>query len=431
MATSRGRTAVALLLAAGLAVVTMGGRTSARGRGAIQPAGERWVIGTPIVTYWGGPDMSGPLASRLAAGGWNLVWCGEADLDTAARLGLRCQLRHPLLSPDAFAKGGAQALRDLVRRVRRHPALYTYFLVDEPSAAQFETLGRLVALLREEDPAHAAYINLLPTYATNAQLGTAGRPAEAYRSYVRRFVADVRPALLSFDHYNLMRESDRPDYFLNLAIVRQEAMAAGLPFLAIVQASAWDDKHRVPTPAELRYLVYTTLAYGAQGLSYYVLHYRQHRGGAIDDAGAPTTLFEPMTRLNREFARLAGEMRRHRQTGVYHVGSQPEGTSVLPLDAAIQARAAIGAAPAPRGLVVALLGSDSPAGATHAFIVNADHRSEVDVAVRGRAALEWFAPDDGRWVTGENAGSTFTLAPGDGRLVRLRERSSAAVREMR
>jgi len=37
----------------------------------------------------------------------------------------------------------------------------------------------------------------------------------------------------------------------------------------IGQACTWDAKlMRVPTDNEMRYLVYTTLAYGAQGISY-------------------------------------------------------------------------------------------------------------------------------------------------------------------
>ena len=56
--------------------------------------------------------------------------------------------------------------------MRRHPALYSYFITDEPSAPAFAGLGKLVAYLRQRDPDHLAYINLFPTYASNEQLGT-------------------------------------------------------------------------------------------------------------------------------------------------------------------------------------------------------------------------------------------------------------------
>jgi hypothetical protein len=176
----------------------------------------------------------------------------------------------------------------------------------------------------------------------------------------------------------------------------------------------------VPTPAELRFLVYTSLAYGAQGISYYVLSYRNHSGGAIDGTGAPTPLFEPMARLNGEFVRLVRATSGLSPIGVYHVGAQPEGTSVLPLDASIQARVPSGRGSAGRGLVLTLFGTGGPAGATHAFVVNANHDSPVGVVLRGRTSMESLALDDGRWVPAERRDMVLTLAPGDGRLVRVR-----------
>lgn len=43
-----------------------------------------WQVGTPIVTYWAGPEMTDKTALQMAEGGWNLVWCRELELDVAA-----------------------------------------------------------------------------------------------------------------------------------------------------------------------------------------------------------------------------------------------------------------------------------------------------------------------------------------------------------
>ena len=142
----------------------------------------------------------------------------------------------------------------LIARVRHHPALYDYYITDEPSATNFAALGKLVAYLRERDPAHLAYINLFPTYASNEQLGTKGDTVTAYREHLRQYVDIVKPGLISYDHYQLAVEGDRQDYFLNLAMIRRAAQDAGLPFLNIVQAATWDKSMRVPTGDEVRYL---------------------------------------------------------------------------------------------------------------------------------------------------------------------------------
>lgn len=65
--------------------------------------------------------------------------------------------------------------------------------------------GELVAFLRERDPAHLAYINLLPTYASNEQLGNKGDTVAEYREHLRSFVETVKPAMLSYDHYHFMK----------------------------------------------------------------------------------------------------------------------------------------------------------------------------------------------------------------------------------
>jgi hypothetical protein len=83
-----------------------------------------------------------------------------------------------------------------------------------------------VAYLRERDPAHMAYIDLFPTYASNEQLGTSGDQVTAYREHLRQFIDVVRPRLLSYDHYQFATDGDIDGYFLNLAMVRAAAQEA-------------------------------------------------------------------------------------------------------------------------------------------------------------------------------------------------------------
>ncbi|HQK23868.1 MAG TPA: hypothetical protein PLM66_13345, partial [Candidatus Latescibacteria bacterium] len=72
---------------------------------------------------------------------------------------------------------GASDWRDTVREVvldySWHPALWGYYLTDEPSASQFGTLAEITREFEKLDPAHPTYINLFPNYANEEQLGTA------------------------------------------------------------------------------------------------------------------------------------------------------------------------------------------------------------------------------------------------------------------
>jgi hypothetical protein len=399
------------------------------GRSADAPSGSPWTVGTPIVTYWAGPPLTDAVAQQMQAGGWNLAWCTEKELAVAQRHNLRAQLTDPLLSTksldDATQK---QNLDALIARVRSHPALYAYFLTDEPSAGQFPALGRLVAHLKERDPAHLAYINLFPTYASNEQLGNTGDAVTAYREHLRQYVTIVKPALISYDHYQFTVKGDTENYFLNLALIRRAAREAGLPFLNIVQACTWTPSMRVPTGDEMRYLVYTTLAYGAQGISYYVYSCAGHTGGIALADGTPTPLYDALKILNRDFVAVASELQGLQSIGVYHRGVKPPGTEPVPADAAfVLDPLPADRTPPPPSVAVALglFGPPgrrlTPADATHAVVVNLDYRSDATVGLSARAPFQVFAAQPpAPWTGAGEAKAELRLGKGEGRLVRLR-----------
>ena len=111
---------------------------------------------------------------------------------------------------------------------------------------------------------------------------------------------------------------------------------AEVPFLNIVQAATWSPVMRVPDAEEMRFLVYTTLAYGAQGISYYVYCWPKHTGGIANPDGTPTALYPVLKLLNRDFAIMAAELQPLKSLGVYHAGVFPPGAVAVPSDCAFQ-----------------------------------------------------------------------------------------------
>lgn len=410
-------------------VALVAATTSCRTAKPKATASPGWRVGRPIVTYWAGPAMTDAVADQMAAGGWNLVWCGEKDLDLAQRHGLRAQLQDGLLSPASLDNPGQlEKLDALVARVKGHPALYDYFITDEPNATNFPGLGRLVAHLREKDPAHLAYINLFPTYASNEQLGTKGDVETAYREHLRQFVDIVKPGLISYDHYQFMTNGDMGEYFLNLSMIQRAAQEAGLPFLNIVQAASWAPPVRVPNGDEMRYLVYTTLAYGAQGISYYVYCCPGHTGGIASADGSPTPLYEALKTLNREFAAAAEELQPLRSVGVYHAGMLPKGAVALPKDAPFRLDPPVPAMECKprervRGVMLGYFGrpprSGKPSKPTHVVVVNLDYRAEAVVGLTGPGKLEEFNPSVGEWAPDGGKHVELRLPPGGGKLLRV------------
>jgi hypothetical protein len=378
-----------------------------------------WQVGTPIVTYWAGPSLTDAVAQQMVEGGFNLVWCvSEKELDVAGRHGLRGLFTDGLLAPASLDDTKRREELDaLITRVSKHPAFYAYYLIDEPNASQFPLLGKLVAYLRQRDPLHLAYINLFPTYANNQQLGTKGDVVTAYKEHLRRYIEQVMPSLISYDHYQFKLKGDGDQFFLNLAMIRRAAQEAGVPFLNIVQACTWaPDAMRVPNPDELRYLVYSTLAYGAQGISYYVYACVNHQGSLVSLDGTPGPLYHAVKSYNREFVAVAKELQQLQSLGVYHTSMREPGCEPLPADAlfhldSLQSPTLL------RGFLLGFFGAvERP---THAVVVNLDYTAEVSTSLVGPVELELFDATTAQWTSVKKAAIKLILSPGGGKLVRV------------
>ncbi|MCX8108243.1 MAG: hypothetical protein N3G20_05500, partial [Verrucomicrobiae bacterium] len=307
-------------------------------------------------------------------------------------------------------------LDELISRVKQHPAMYAYFVTDEPGATAFAALGKLVSHLRERDPAHLAYINLFPTYASNEQLGTKGDVVTAYREHLRRFVCEVKPALLSYDHYQFRANDDGNQYFLNLSMIRQAARWARIPFLNIVQACSWTPSMRVPNCDEMRYLVYTTLAYGAQGISYYVYCCPGHTGGIALPDGTPTGLYHALKVLNRNFVAVASELQGYDSMGVYHTTLNEPGCEPMPPGCVFRICNPRESSADGRGILLGLFGRGNKP--THVIVVNLNYRSAKTTAIQGPGELEKFDAESKQWKALRSTTAEFSLEPGGGVLLR-------------
>ena len=114
-----------------------------------------------------------------------------------------------------------------------------------------------------------------------------------------RYVELVNPDLFMFDHYPLQRNGETQDHYLyNLNWGRQTAMTYKLPYWMYLQA--WgrvEEKptyaYRIPDEADLRFLVFTFLAHGGTGITWF--HYYGHPESMVVDTGVknPARTEEP------------------------------------------------------------------------------------------------------------------------------------------
>lgn len=171
---------------------------------------------------------------------------------------------------------------------------------------------------------------------------------------------------------------------------------------------------RIPNPNELRYLVYSTVAYGAQGISYYVYAHPNHYGSLVNLDGVPGPLYHAVKSYNREFAAMAKELQPLRSLAVYHTAMREAGCEPLPADASFRLDASQPGSP--RGFLLGFFGAtDKP---THVVVVNLDYTAEARTSLVGPGRLERFDAATSQWTGAKDAPVELVLPPGGGALVR-------------
>lgn len=407
-------------------------------------AAKSWKQKEFSITFWCPPPATDEHLTRVVAEGFNLTSTPEKGLEVTARHGPRATLMSEWLTPEMLDGPAKRSQLDsLPDRVKHHAALEAYCLVDESGAGAFPGLGRLMACLRERDPAHLACINLLPTYANEQQRGVSANAAERarvgiptnfagvvtddktvlrYREHLKQYVETVRPDLISNDHYHFLKPDqdgqlvDGKQYFLNLALIRMAAREAGKPFLNIIQANTIKKSWRRPNAQEMRFLVFTTRASGARGSSYCTYWGPPAYHGLYQD-GKAAPLLEPVAALNEEISAFGPALMQLDSIPVYHTAPLPYGAEALPAHAPVEIAG-------PGEFVLGLFGQ---AGKTTAFMgVNRDYRqpaeAAVQVALAGGGSRE-LDRRTGRWTAGQRLSPERTvktqLSPGDGRLFRV------------
>ncbi len=297
---------------------------------------------------------------------------------------------------------------ELISEVRNHPAVFGYYLRDEPSASFFPGLATVSSVVKELHPGVWPYINLFPNYADASQLGT-----KTYDEYLEKFIETCEPPILSYDHYAIFEGGGmRGEYFANLESVRRSAVKHKLPFWQIV-LSVGCLNYREPSMTDLRFQVYTSLAYGAHGLAYFKYFTPgagNYRNGPIDQFGHETPMWSNMRQINLQVGKLAPTLLKLTSDRVYHFGTVPAGCT----------------GPDEKSLVKAMAGPMMVGDFTHTdgsryvMVVNKDFAGSATAWPEFRkpvSKLQFVSPYDGTLTPYE--GEYVWLAPGQGVLLKI------------
>ncbi|MEN6356858.1 MAG: hypothetical protein ABFD83_07210 [Armatimonadota bacterium] len=303
-------------------------------------AGCAYAADEFYIGQWCGPlEKTQASFAEAADAGFNVLWVSGKTVEEK-QLGLElCQangVRGMIVDErPQVRRNSKNDINDLTKSIKatvkdysKYPALWGYYVIDEPSAVLYDKIAFASNYFLKKDPRHIPFVNLLPTYASSEQLG---RPD--YKTYVDDFMKTVRPKVLSFDHYTLFKDTAkiRDDYFENMGIIRDAAVKYNVPFHSII-LSVPHECYRDPSLNDLRWEVYTALAYGAKGIMYFT--YGTPRDPVFKDAiigldGKPTAKYAYAKQINAEIKALGPTLLKLHSTGVYHTGSIPRGAEKL------------------------------------------------------------------------------------------------------
>ena len=363
---------------------------------------------------WGCTPGDRKSLESISECGFNLAgFVKPQALDAVAEAGLKAfVIDETTHVSDEAANFNPQQIEKLVKalvaRTKGHKAVFGYYLRDEPGASAFAGLGRWAKAFRKAHAGSLPYINLFPNYASPEQL-----KAKTYAEYLERFVKQARPDFISYDHYALMNDGSlRDGYFQNLEAVRKAARRHDLPFWNIVLGNSHFD-HAEPSQGGLNFQLFTTLAYGGRGISYFTYFtptIGNYRLAAIDQFGNKTPTWNLLRYVNLQLHKLGPVYLTLKNVNVFHHPNVPRGCS---------------------GMKSSKLGMDvsgddllvgefkNPQGKPFAMVVNKSlHKSTVyQVKFRGAGRImrvNSFTGNVGPWL-----GEDCWLAPGQGALLCL------------
>ncbi|HUW62076.1 MAG TPA: hypothetical protein VMZ06_13830 [Candidatus Bathyarchaeia archaeon] len=289
--------------------------------------GDRFVQDRFVIGFWVDPPADEKMPGRyqeIADANFTLVLGGfstttpeqiERQLDLCRKYDLKALVLPTPYAVDALPAG---------------PECWGYVLRDEPGASDFPALRLEVDAFRRARPGKLALINLFPNYCDLKRLGTG-----SYEEHVACFMEEVRPDVLCMDHYPLFKpgQDGRQAYCDNLDVMRRFSLANGVPFWNFFNTMPFGP-HTDPTEAQLRWQVYTSLAYGAKGVLYFCYYTplgdEFPKGGAIIGRdGRPTRHYDQAKRINAELKNLGPFLMKATSTGIRRLRPEDDPAQVL------------------------------------------------------------------------------------------------------
>lgn len=335
--------------------------------------------------------------------------------------------------------------------------VYGWYLWDEPGKNRrqcspfnlipnddFEDINTMVKQIRNNSEYNNKldFINVFPTYWDEI------KSLENYQDYLNRFFnsQEIKPKVLCFDHYPFLKIEKggfRKDFYSNLEIIRLKSIEWGIPFWMIILSSGHDN-YISPTFEQIRFQVYSALAYGAKGIGYYLYSRSFEQIGYrswilenfIDDSNVADSLhgplFVPIKKLNAEIKKLGGILMNLTSRRIIHTSDFPNNQLNISIgltyrsntESLVKDVLSFDSLTIQKNLLIGEFSNENlEENSNYLLIVNKDYNQNCDVKILFSEGKEIFKfnKNSGKFeLIGFNNFINLNILAGDGELVLLR-----------
>ena len=284
-----------------------------------------------LIMPWGWTPGDEGVLEDIKDCGFNVAgFMAPEYVEVARKVGIQCIVDDPRISKHVLTEEMsdeeiARRVGEAVAKFKGDPAVFGYYVMDEPVAPVFANLARWSRAIRQADGEAAVYINLHSMVAR--ELG-----AKDYEEYVGRFLEEVDPTYISYDHYALKDDGSVAEtLYLNLSTMRKASLEREIPFWNIVLANG-HFRYASPTQGGINLQVYATLAYGGRGISYFTYFaplIGNYRDAAVDQFMHKTPTWDMLRLINLQIRQLCPTYLKLKSVNVFHHPEVPAGENGL------------------------------------------------------------------------------------------------------
>lgn len=345
----------------------------------------------------------------------------QKSLDLCQKYGIKYLVRDSNTNePDE------ELMRAALKKYAKHPAFAGLKVQDEPGVNSFERFGDAHPIFQKLLPDKYFYINLLPSYATPAQLQYGAATTQTsgsitFEQYLDAYIKTVKPKFLSYDYYALTEKKDfiQTGYFNELSTFRKLGLKNNIPYWVFIQACSFNSLTRRPNEAEILWQVNTSLAYGAKGIQYFCyftpIEDDIFQGNFIDKNGNKTEIYAYGQKANRQIAAVDDVLMNSVSKGVIVTGTSPD-PSIPAADTLTKYGALTGVSHSGAAF---LTGCFDYGGKNAFYVVNNSITQSGTVTLRFEKSVSGSRVIDGAKTTFSGSSLSLTLKAGEGALVTL------------